>query len=270
MWQAQITLDDAVRRDEVASKAYLCNTRGIWEDGDSLTAYFSDRADLESFLLVVHDDAVLSRKVSEKVDWLAYWKKFHKTIRVAPFVIVPDFRRRTVLPPGRRRIVIRPSFAFGTGSHATTKLCLRYLVRTVTRGMRVLDMGTGSGILGIAAEKLGAASVLGVDIDPVAVREARENAARNRCSRFVAKERLPARPARFDLIVCNILLADILSLRETLTSRLAPGGTLILSGLLAEQEDEVTAAFSPMFSIAGVRRMTDPSFSWIALLLVRT
>ena len=144
---------------------------------------------------------------------------------------------------------IDPGLAFGTGSHPSTKLCLLFLERTVAGGERVLDYGCGSGILAIAAAKLGAARVDAVDVDPQSIEVARNNA---RYNAVVIGACLPAELAtgRYDIVVANILAQPLIALADTLASRTAAGGRIALAGILSSQADEVAAAYAQGFDMA--------------------
>ena len=145
-------------------------------------------------------------------------------------------------------LVLDPGLAFGTGSHPTTFLCLQWLCDSLHGGETVLDYGCGSGILGIAAAKLGAASVLGVDIDDNALIAARDNAANNRVALDLrhSRERLDE---QFDIVVANILTNPLCVLAPLLAGRIAPGGRIALSGVLAIQADQVIAAYAPLVAL---------------------
>jgi len=149
-------------------------------------------------------------------------------------------------------LVLDPGLAFGTGSHPTTFLCLQWLTETL-RGdqgtqLRLLDYGCGSGILGIAAARLGAASVLGVDIDDNALIAARDNAANNGVTLGLrhSGEKLEE---RFDIVVANILTNPLCVLAPLLAGRVAPGGRIALSGVLAAQAERVIAAYAPLIAL---------------------
>ena len=147
--------------------------------------------------------------------------------------------------PSAINVTLDPGLAFGTGSHPTTRLCLEWLARELTRGASVLDYGCGSGILAIAAARLGAGCVAGVDVDPQAVDAARANAAANRVA---ATFTLPgALAGTFDVVVANILANPLLLLAPTLAARTRAGGRIVLSGVLADQAAEVAAAYAPWF-----------------------
>jgi len=183
----------------------------------------------------------------EDADWVALTQRQFEPIRAGERLwIVPTWHE----PPeaGAVNIVLDPGAAFGTGSHPTTRLCLAWLERSVARGDSVLDYGCGSGILGIAALKLGAARAAAVDIDPLALEAARYNSQRN----AVALEVLDARRAltgMFRITVANILANPLRMLAPILTSHTQPGGRLALSGILAEQAPEVIAAYAPAASL---------------------
>lgn len=146
-------------------------------------------------------------------------------------------------PEGMTAVRIDPGLAFGTGSHASTRLCLEFLVRTLRGGERVLDYGCGSGILAIAAAKLGASRVDAVDLDPQALEAARENAHGNGVAiRAVPAEALE--PALYDVVVSNILAQPLIVLAPLLEARIAPGGRIALSGILESQAPEVLRAYS--------------------------
>jgi ribosomal protein L11 methyltransferase len=157
-------------------------------------------------------------------------------------------------------IRIDPGLAFGTGSHPTTRLMLSFIERVVQGGEGVLDYGCGSGILGIAAAKLGAARVDGVDIDPQAVEVAQANAQANAAD-LAACVPEALKPGRYDVVVANILAQPLIVLAPELTARTAAGGRLALAGVLDSQAEEVMAAYAASFDMAVRAREDD----WVLL-----
>ena len=163
-------------------------------------------------------------------------------------------------PAGKRVVRLDPGLAFGTGSHPSTRLMLDFVERTVQGGERVLDYGCGSGILAIAAAKLGARSVDAVDVDELAVETTRDNALRNGVPvRAVGPDELP--PGTYDLVLSNILAQPLIVLAPLLASRVAPGGRLALAGLLAGQAEEVAAAYGDAIRLGVQARLE----GWVLL-----
>ena len=157
-----------------------------------------------------------------------------------------------------------PGLAFGTGTHPTTRLCLRWLEANALARSSVLDYGCGSGILAIAAMKLGAPRACGVDIDPLALRAAEDNARRNGVDVAFAQ---PGRcEAAFDIVVANILANPLKLLAPLLTEACRPGGTLLLSGILGAQAGEVAAAYSRNFDLT----VASEDETWVLLAGTRT
>ena len=184
-------------------------------------------------------------------DWVRRTQSQFGPIEIAPdFFIVPTWSE----PPRGDALVLRldPGLAFGTGSHPTTRLCLRWLRDNLRGGESVLDYGCGSGILAIAAAKLGAARVVGVDVDPQAMRASTANATINGVdASFVVPDALGT--GRFDVVVANILTNPLIMLAPALCARVSDGGTIALSGVLAEHAEDVRAAYDPWFTLAAVR-----------------
>ena len=178
-------------------------------------------------------------------DWETSWKSFYHATEIGHRLTLTPAWEDTLPGPGRVLLRMDPGMAFGTGTHETTSLCLEQLDQHTAPGMRVLDIGCGSGILGIAACLLGAAEAHGVDIDPVAVRTANENAALNGVQdRFSALEGNLSETAigRYDIIVANIVANVIIALAPDVLPLLRPNGIFISSGIIQEREAEVVAA----------------------------
>jgi ribosomal protein L11 methyltransferase len=213
--------------------------------------------------------APVFRLVAE-TDWAEAWKQHLTVLHVGRrLVIRPSWLPYT--PSGEEVVVeLDPGMAFGTGTHPTTQMCLLALEDAVYPGARVLDLGTGSGILAIAAAKLGAGRVLALDTDPQAVTVARENVHRNGVADRVrvARGSLAQAVGRFDVVAVNILAGVLVEMAEGgLARRLAPEGRLVAAGLLVGQEEEVRDAFERAgLTVIGRRQMDD----WVALEATRT
>ncbi len=181
-------------------------------------------------------------------DWVAATQAQFEPIEIgARLRITPSWHREHQGPPGltadgRAEIVLDPGLAFGTGSHPTTSMCLEWLERELPAGATVIDYGCGSGILAIAAARLGAGAVSAIDIDPQALQSTSDNAAANGVTVTVrAGDQPGCAPAQ--VVVANILASPLRLLAPMLESLVEPGGSLILAGLLDRQIDEVAAAY---------------------------
>ncbi|MEW5762110.1 MAG: 50S ribosomal protein L11 methyltransferase [Bacillota bacterium] len=178
-------------------------------------------------------------------DWADAWRRFYRPFRVGQRLVVrPPWEECPALP-GDLVLVIYPGTAFGCGTHPTTQMCLEALEKHVSSGMRVCDVGTGSGILAVAAALLGAGGVVAVDNDPVAVRLARENVARNGLGEVVEVREghlLDGVAGPFDLVVANITAAVLVGLARPAARVLAPGGLFIAGGIIREKAAAVAAA----------------------------
>ena len=184
----------------------------------------------------------------EDADWVALTQRQFEPIRAGERLwIVPTWHAAP--DPQAVNVVLDPGAAFGTGSHPTTRLCLAWLEREVRPADTVLDYGCGSGILAIAALKLGAAQALGVDVDPLALEAARYNAQRNGVSLEV-HDAHSAPPRAAAITVANILANPLRMLAPLICSRTHEGGRIALSGILEEQAGEVAAAYAPWASLA--------------------
>ncbi len=251
-----VTLEtDAAHADERASDLFELGASGVEvRDGEGtpmpgtappppgravLVAWFSDR-DAAAAALAAHGGALA--EVPDE-DWGEGWKKDFRPLDVGRVRIRPSWID-VAPPPGAAEVVLDPGMAFGTGSHPTTALCLAALSDLLLDrpGASVLDVGTGSGLLAIAARKLGAGRVAANDDDPVAVEVARENAARNSAPIELTGAPVEAVTGTFDVVVANILANVLVALAVPLAAKVAPGGVLLLSGILAPQEDEVRRA----------------------------
>lgn len=180
----------------------------------------------------------------EDADWVRLTQAQFPPTRIGHDLwIVPTWHE----PPDPAAVNIRldPGVAFGTGTHPTTRLCLSWLQQHLRRGARVLDYGCGSGVLAIAAAKLGAGAVVGTDIDEQALAAARANSERNSVDAlYTAPGQVP--PGKFDLVLANILANPLRLLAPMLLARVARGGALVLSGVLQRQADELIAVYAQL------------------------
>ena len=192
-------------------------------------------------------------------DWVRRSQSQFEPIRISDKLwIVPSWA--TAPDAAAINLVLDPGLAFGTGSHPSTRMCLLWLERTIRGGERVLDYGCGSGILAIAALRLGASAALGVDVDPRAVIAAQANAERNRVdARFFNTETAPDIQA--DLVVANILANPLILLAPLLAGYARKGGRIALSGILDAQAQEVMQAYAPWFALHVSERDAD----WVLL-----
>ena len=209
-------------------------------------------------------EAALTIEEVPETDWVRATQAQFDPIPIAgPLWIVPTWH--TPPEPDAINLVLDPGLAFGTGSHPTTRMCLQWLVRERPTGA-VLDYGCGSGILAIAAAKLGAGQVVGVDIDPQAVRSAHDNADVNGVTAafFDASDTLPSPydKQKYDVVLANILANPLRILAPALTARLKPGASLVLAGLLAEQAEELIGIYSPWLTL----RVADTQEGWSLLI----
>ncbi len=214
---------------------------------------------------------VRTRLVQES-DWADAWKAYFPVMRVGRRLVIRPTWRRHRARPGDVVLALDPGMAFGTGLHPTTRLCLAAVEALADRGVlvgtRVLDVGCGSGILAIAALKLGAAAAIGLDTDPIAIQATDANARRNAMARRLqARERtLPSGEPAFDVVLANLIAGILVPLAAGLRAELRPGGSLLASGIFVDREREVATAFESVgFQITG---RTDEG-DWIALEAVR-
>jgi len=220
-----------------------------------LVAWFGTRAGAEAAARELGAGAAVEAVPAR--DWGEEWKRGLGPVSVGRVFLRPSWVEARP-PPGAAEVVLDPGMAFGTGTHPTTGLCLEAVDAFLAArpGASVLDVGTGSGILAIAAAKLGAGRVVGIDDDPVAVEVARENAERNGAAVDVRIDPAGALRGRFDLVVANILANVLVALAPAIAARTAPGGEVVLAGVLAPQEGEVADAYrrQGLSPLPGARR----------------
>jgi ribosomal protein L11 methyltransferase len=236
----------------------------LW-DNSRVVALFDPCDDLADRVAAAAEaagiDARMETGISEVAEqnWVQLTQSQFAPIRINERLwIVPSWHAAP--DPAAINLVLDPGLAFGTGSHPTTQLCLDWLCSRVVPGCSVLDYGCGSGILAIAAAKLGAGRVLGVDIDSNALAATRDNAERNAVAVDLRHSEQPL-DERFDIVVANILTNPLCLLAPLLAARVAPGGRLALAGVLALQAEQVIAAYAPYLPLA----VGDERDGWVRL-----
>jgi ribosomal protein L11 methyltransferase len=189
---------------------------------------------------------VETREIADQ-DWVSASQAQFEPVPIGTRLVVAPSWHPAEAGDDRIRIELDPGMAFGTGSHPTTRLCLQWLCNAQLAGKSLIDYGCGSGILAIAAAKLGASPVVGVDIDPQAIASAAANARANRVG-IELRSTAEAAPAPADIVVANILSNPLKVLAPLLTALARPGARLVLAGLLERQVDEVASAY-PQFAM---------------------
>jgi ribosomal protein L11 methyltransferase len=199
---------------------------------------------------LTHEIPYTLRQVAEQ-DWVRLTQSQFDPIKVGNNIwVVPSWHQAP--DPDALILELDPGLAFGTGSHPTTRLCMEWLEQHAPRNLSVLDFGCGSGILAMVAKKLSAGKVVGVDIDAQAIESARYNSERNQCEiDYYLPEQFSnsALDRTFDIVVANILSSPLKLLAPMLAGHVAPGGALVLSGVLVRQAEEVAAAYAPFLEL---------------------
>jgi ribosomal protein L11 methyltransferase len=214
----------------------------------------------------------LTTRIVHEADWAEAWKAHFPVLRVGRRIVVKPTWLDHDAQPSDVVLDLDPGMAFGTGLHPTTRLCLAALEATADRGRidgaRVLDVGSGSGILAIAAAKLGASTVLGVDTDPIAVEATIANARRNGLEDRISARTgsLPSGEPGFGLVLANLIASVLIDLAGPLRDELRPGGILLASGIFVDREEAVRAAFEAV-RLTVTNRIDEGD--WVALEAVR-
>jgi ribosomal protein L11 methyltransferase len=250
---------------------------GFWEDEDCLRCYMARQRwqdemmpEIRSMLgLLVRSSATESPKISlhelPERNWNQEWEKSIAPIRVTNSIVIAPTWHRYDAAPGELLLRIDPKMAFGTGYHESTRLILRMLQKHLRPGDAVLDIGTGTGVLAIAAIKLGACNAIGLDVDEWAYANAIENVRLNRVEervQIIHGDHRAVPRGSFDMITANIQRNVIEEILPELSFRLSPGGRILLSGLLREDREQVQGAAQE-----AALNMTDESAEneWLAL-----
>jgi ribosomal protein L11 methyltransferase len=214
----------------------------------------------------------LQTRLVDEADWAEAWKQYFPVMRIGRRLVIRPTWRRHRRAPDDVVLALDPGMAFGTGLHPTTRLCLAAIESLADRdlldGAHVLDVGCGSGILAIAALRLGAAYAFGVDIDPIAIEATIANARRNRLARRIRAQvgSLPSGRPPFDVVLANLIAGVLVPLASPLRDELVPGGILLASGIFVDREEDVRRAFEAAGLDVRSRRSEG---DWVALETVR-
>ena len=210
----------------------------------------------------------LRTRIVHEANWAEAWKAHFPVMRIGRRLVIRPTWRRHRSAPDDVVLALDPGMAFGTGLHPTTRLCLTALESIADRGRlgaaRVLDVGCGSGILAIAALRLGAERAVGLDTDPIAIEATRANARRNRVARRLRADlgSLPSGRGPFDVVLANLIAGLLVPLAPLLRDEVAPGGLLLASGIFIDREAEVRGAFEAAGLVVDERAVEG---DWVAL-----
>lgn len=249
------------------------NLKELDHDGIGIMAYFSENDDIESILAYIKDNLEIPSSLDgedwgqvqmnqvDEDDWAESWKQFYKPTRIGrSFLIKPNWEDYEA-KEGDLLIEMDPGMAFGTGTHETTRLCIEALESFMEEGQKVYDIGCGSGILSIAAARLGASQVVGVDLDPTAVRVSEENIRLNQVEGRVdirLGNLLEVVEDKADLIVANILAEIVAGMAKDIGDYLKEDGIFIASGIILDKVDLVEKALVENgFEILEVNRLNE-------------
>lgn len=277
----EVCIQEHLDAGELLSRLDDSAVQGAWEDEGAIRLYWSEdqwnEDRLASVRLVLADlalsikDIPLSVRQVPAQDWNEAWARSVRPLHIGRLVIRPSWEPVT-LDAGEIEIIVDPKQAFGTGHHATTRMMLEWLQADIHGGEVVLDVGTGSAILAMAAVKLGAASAIGVEIDSVAVDCARESVGQNRLKDRIdlivgTLADLPQERRRAaDLVLANLDRQTILDLAGDLVGSASEGVRIMVSGILVEQEPEIVERFSSLGLVCSERREDE---GWVAMKLLR-
>lgn len=252
-------------------------SEAIWQNAE-VSALFDKDANLDEIMRNVTRTAHLDRQPRyrlehvEEQDWVRLTQSQFEPIQISSRLwIVPTWHQSP--DSAAINLILDPGLAFGTGSHPTTQLCLGWLDQNLQQGDRLIDYGCGSGILAIAALKLGAAHVTGIDIDPQAIKASQENASCNHCdpARFIFSTRYRAAAKdlksneQVDVVVANILANPLIMLAPVLSQAIRKEGRIVLSGVLQEQAEEVNNVYQQWFDMCIANKQED----WVLLTGIR-
>lgn len=246
--------------EDVIVKAYFNEQANLTE----LKEEIGEKMKYISRFLNIGSGTIDVSQIKEE-DWANNWKKYYTSIQISERLMIKPSWEDTAQTAGKIVIELDPGMAFGTGTHETTRLCLQLIEKYLHQGDKVLDVGCGSGILSIAAAKLGAVEVRAVDVDAVAVRVSMENIELNRCSPsiHVSTGELKDLPeGKADLIVANIIADIIIRLSDEVQKRSKPGGFFIASGIIKDRRKEIEETYiSRGYRVLEVLEMGE----WVAV-----
>jgi len=258
-----------IKKEEEETKAARPVIKGYFSGiGESATEKVESLRAFISSLKVLFPAANIGEvetKETSEDDWQE-WRRFFKPVLVSKRVVIKPTWEEYQLKENELIVEIDPGMAFGTGTHETTRLCIQMLDNIIKGGEAVFDVGTGSGILAIAAAKLGGGKVLGIDNDEKSVSVAEENVELNSAQKNVSISGIPLSEIEglFDIVVANILAEDLIEMRKELLKRLAKGGRIILSGILKTKAETVIKAYGDEGAI--LEQQIDDG-EWSALML---
>lgn len=240
-WHSVRVEPGEAERDAVLAALFAAGAQGVHEDGSALVTHFPPESDMDGVTAAVREadgDARVTVGRAPDVDWSEAWKDRLSTQVVGALRIAPPWLAAGL--DARSTVIVDPGMAFGTGDHPTTRGVARLMQRVLRPGSRVADLGAGSGVLAIAAAKLGARIVTAVELDPDAIGNAVENVGRNGVAdvvHVVEGDALLLLPllAPVDLILANIISSVHLALLPAMAGALGPGGRAILSGILRDE-----------------------------------
>lgn len=218
--------------------------KGYYKEDEKFSVYLEEVKtgvnNLPSFGLDKGLGSVTATKVNEE-DWENNWKKYYKPIKVGEKIVIKPIWEEYNKNPGEIVVELDPGMAFGTGTHETTRMCIKALERHVREDSTVFDIGTGSGILSITAAKLGAKKTIGVDLDPVAVESAKQNVSYNDLNNIeiLYGDLMEVVKGRADIVIANIMADIIIFLTEQVKEFIVKGGYFISSGIILNKKDEV-------------------------------
>lgn len=247
----------------VVMKAYLPGTSFLAETVEGIKEAINN---LITYDIDLGLNAVTISEVNEE-EWATAWKKYYHPVKISErFTIVPTWEEYEPVSSDELIIELDPGMAFGTGTHPTTVLCIQALEKMVKKGDKIVDVGTGSGVLSIAAALLGASHIEALDLDEVAVRSAIENVELNKVQEIINVSQnnlLDGINEQQDLVVANILAEVIMSFTDDVATALKPGGIFISSGIISQKKDDVKdALIKSGFEIMETMLMED----WVAFI----